>query len=195
MFYLLIVKKSDNRFIVHGSQTKTWLLKNQNKFLNKTEDYSRYPHLFKAFDGELPKRGTYNPAIFCVVEKYTDGTFDVPFIAIKGGASDCKRYVYEKSHACKTMQERKDYKYNIVYLTSSNYDDFEEDERWLNHTDKDGRIQCYFEKRSSSEYDIYSTIPDEEGSTHLGYVDNYRELKEFFEEDTCNKDRYFCLDI
>ena len=191
MCYLLIVKKDKNRFIVHGSQSKTWLLKNQDIFLNK-KDYSRYPHLLKAFDGELPRKTKNNPLVFCVVEKYLDGTFDVPFISFIGSSADCKRYVKSKTQYF-NMTERAAYRYNIVLLTASNYEDFEEDINWLNHVDEDGRIQCYYDQRFSGEYDIYSYLTDGE-SRHLGYVDNYKELVEYF-EDNAIKDRYFCPDI
>lgn len=185
LFHVLIVKKDDERFLAHGSVSKTYLLQNCDKFLNR-DNGTRYQHEFKVFDLLEVKKQNY----YILIEKKKDGTIEVPIIL--NDFSLIRKFVKAKKAQFQTKQELKDYKYNIVMLTQCNYDNDKEDISWIEACDFQGRVECTYERRSSGELDMYRcvTLPGQEA--HLGYVDNMTELREFFDDEYI-KDRYFCI--
>ena len=178
--YVLVVKKDDNRFLAHGSISRTYLIKNADKFLDKP-DGTRYKFVTKDMLGAFTKNISY-----VVVRKLPDGSF---YPVIVSDFHTCRDWVKNERKKLVTMQELKDWKYNIVGLTCNNYDDTTEDTYLVNNVDELYRIRCTAKRRSSGEYDIYTY-----NGTHLGYVDTLNEVREFFNEPDIWSN-YYCSDI
>ena len=177
--YLIIIRKKGN-ILTHASYTLTYIRKHVREWVTDENDSTiKYEYCIKEMkDATIEKK-----KLFWIALDWKKSNPKINF-NVMGDRDICKAYIYTKKNQLE-RKEREDFRYTIVIPTCNDYDMIEDD-NYLNSTDDFGRIRCYAKQRSSGEYDIYSCT----GNEHW-VVDNYRELKEFFDEDVYYQDRYY----